>query len=103
MNKKTKLVLGVAAVGAVAYYLWNKSKTTTAFANQIGGPIQPIVINSGSSSGCVGYQYKCPNGKTYCETNSNRAGAFPCPDNDIKSSVITKNQMVVKNQKPSTF
>ena len=26
MNKKTQAIIGVVAVGAVAYYLWNKNK-----------------------------------------------------------------------------
>lgn len=35
MNKKTQMWLGVAAVAAVGYYLWNKSQTPKANA---GGP-----------------------------------------------------------------
>ena len=27
MNKKTKMLLGLVAVGAVAYYFWEKSKS----------------------------------------------------------------------------
>jgi hypothetical protein len=96
MNKKTKIVLGVAALGAVAYFLFKKSKTTTSFANQIGGNIQPVVMPS-SQSTCAGYKYQCPDGKTYCEQNYYNNSIpmeqkFKCPTTSTKASVLTKQQ-----------
>lgn len=35
MNKQTKILIGLAAVGVAGYYLWNKSKTKS-FANVAG-------------------------------------------------------------------
>jgi hypothetical protein len=95
MNKKTKIVLGVAALGAVAYYLWKKSKTTSAFANQVGGNIQPIFMPQGAT--CVGYAYTCPDGRNYCEKNYYNNSIpmtekFKCPTTTTKAAVLTKQQ-----------
>lgn len=38
MNQNTKMYLGLLAVGAVAYYLWNKSK------NAVGSVATPPVV-----------------------------------------------------------
>jgi uncharacterized membrane protein len=34
MNKKTKMLLGLVAVGAVAYYFWEKSKSDATKATK---------------------------------------------------------------------
>jgi hypothetical protein len=36
MNKKTKVYLGVGALAVAAYYIWNKSKTSSTKANAVG-------------------------------------------------------------------
>ena len=95
MNKKTKIVLGVAALGAVAYYFWKKSKTA-AFANQVGGNIQPIFMPTPQSP-CAGYAYTCPDGKTYCEKNYYNNSIpndqkFQCPSTTKRAAVLTKKQ-----------
>ena len=86
MNKKTKMILGVAALSVVAYYLWKKSKTT-AFANQIG--VFPTIIGSGAPSMCDGYRKQCPDGKVYCV---HAEQGYQCPTKT--SSVLTKQQNI---------
>ena len=35
MNKKTQMIIGVAAVAGVAYWLWTKNKKEKVFANAV--------------------------------------------------------------------
>ena len=104
MNKKTKMVLGVAALGAVAYYFWNKSKTA-AFANQIG--VYPTIYGSGSAaqkaiSSCT-WLKRCENGKAYCFNTQDAYSNFKCPigNEDVRynvPSVLTKQQTLQKGR-----
>jgi hypothetical protein len=95
MNKKTKLVLGVAAIGAVAYYLWNKSKTTKAYANQMGNYSQGLY--NPSSQSCYGHNISCPDGKTYCIGFDQE---YKCPTNSTKSAIVSvKPIQVAKSSK----
>lgn len=45
MNQNTKMVLGLLAVGAVAYFLWEKSKKDAAadLAEKTPAPVNPPV------------------------------------------------------------
>lgn len=43
MTKNTKMLLGVAAVAAVGYYLWNKSQEKKSFATKRTPKFGPIV------------------------------------------------------------
>jgi hypothetical protein len=98
MDKKTKIVLGVAALGVVAYYLFKKSKSTTAFANQIGGNIQPVFIGGNAPVMCEGYRKQCPDGKVYCVVAST---GYRCPtarEASLRSSVLTKQQTLQKGR-----
>jgi hypothetical protein len=95
MNKKTKMVLGVAALGAVAYYLWKKSKTA-AFANQ-SGPIgiYPTIYGSGAAaekaiSSCT-WLRRCSNGRAYCFNTQDAYSNFKCPvgNEDVRYNVAS--------------
>ena len=86
MNKKTKMVLGVAALGVVAYYLWKKSKTAE-FANQIG--VFPTITGANAPQMCDGYRKQCPDGKVYCVHPDQ---GYQCPKNT--NSSLTKNQLM---------
>jgi hypothetical protein len=43
MNQNTKMVLGLLAVGAVAYYLWDKTKKDVAKVASTPTPVNPPV------------------------------------------------------------
>lgn len=71
MNKQTKMILGVAALGAVGYYFWNKSKTSPK-ANAVGRSYQgsPCRCHTSSSNGV----YFCGDGSHYSGSS-----VGPCP------------------------
>jgi hypothetical protein len=99
MNKKTKMWLGVGAVAAVAYYFWNKSKTTKAYANQMGNYSQGLYDPNMQASNCYGHNISCPDGKTYCIAFGQ---PWECPKSATKPAVAvtqTKTVTVAKPQK----
>jgi hypothetical protein len=86
MNKKTKMWLGIGVVAAAAYYFYHKSKTTKAYANQVGYP----VLNFGNPAGtCFGSKISCPDGKQYCIPQGQ---PVVCPTNAYKPTYLTKEQ-----------
>jgi hypothetical protein len=71
MNKKTKILIGVGAAAAVAYYFWNNSKTTEKGYNGIGAKLN----QSGSDSTYAVSPYRdpftaCPSGYNYFRHNT---------------------------------
>jgi hypothetical protein len=96
MNKKTKMLLGVGAVAAAAYYFWNKSKTTKAYANQMGNYSQGLYDPSRQASSCYGHNISCPDGKIYCIGFDQE---YKCPTNATKTTVVATKPIQVAKPK----
>lgn len=69
MNKKTKIVLGVALLGGVGYYMWMKSKSakTASFANAAG--VQVTANCSGGGQCVVAGSRKAMNDPKICNSD----------------------------------
>jgi len=97
MNKKTKMLLGVGVVAAAAYYFYHKSKTTKAYANQMGNYSQGLYDSNRQAGSCYGHIIPCPDGKSYCIGFDQE---YKCPTNATKTSVVAAKPIQVA--KPQT-
>jgi hypothetical protein len=93
MNKKTKMLVGVGVVAIAAYYFWNKSKTTKAYANQAGYPVLNFPTQQPS---CNGRYISCPDGKLYCIGFDQE---YKCPTNATKTTVVATKPIQVTRPK----
>ena len=91
MNKKTQMFIGVAAVGVVAYLLWQKSQKPKSFMNLVArksggggvvgvdtrecaGPVEVATYQSGGMA--TDCHWSCVSKKTGDAIN---LGPAPCP------------------------
>jgi hypothetical protein len=93
MNKKTKMLLGASVLAVAAYYFWNKSKTTKAYANQVGYPVLNFPTQQSS---CYGHIIPCPDGKSYCIGFDQE---YKCPTNATKTSIVAAKPIQVAKSK----
>jgi len=78
MNKKTQLLVGVFAVGAVAYWLLNRRKDPI-FANLTAAP-QGCTFVQGNVNVPVGTTFDCSIGRGKCVITSTGSGqTLVCP------------------------